>query len=108
MYTTTNTPYNSVYEIGNADYKKHEMRVEKLHKDAYSTAIKGKSVSYEEECERLANIQVKKITDLRKMYGRYLVADDLGYVAIGNAFLRKYRNATQTRVEKISNILDFI
>jgi hypothetical protein len=104
-YSTTFVPYDSVYDIPNSEYRKHQQRSIKIHKDAEKAVSTGKADSYDDECERLTDIQTKKITSLEKLYGRYLVADDSGYYAIGKAFLKKYRNATQTRVEKISNIL---
>jgi hypothetical protein len=106
MYTNRYTPLDNVFQIPKADFNKHEQRVLKLHADAEKAISSGKAISYSDECERLTDIQAKKITDLEKLYGRYLVADDMGYKDIANAFLKKYRFMTQTRGDKISNIFD--
>lgn len=106
QYSRTNTPYSNSHDIPNSEYTKHYKRVQDLHKNANSNVSSGKADDYDVECERLTDVQARKITDPVKAYGRYLVAEEHGYYAIAKGFLKKYRFLTQTRGDKISSLLE--
>jgi hypothetical protein len=105
-YSNTIVPYDSVHHIANSDYNKHYARIVELHMKASMAVSKGKASDYDEEAERLSLAQAKKIESPEKAYGRYLVAEEHGFYSVAKGFLSKYRFLTQTRKDKIGNILD--
>jgi hypothetical protein len=88
------------------EYTKHYNRVVQLDGKAKADVAKGKYPTYKEACESLSIRQAKKITTPEKAYGRYLVAQEHGFYDIATGFLSKYRHLTQTRSDKIANILE--
>lgn len=97
------TRLKDVFDIPNAEYQKHKMRVENIIKQAKGDIEKEKS---------LARSMAKKIVTVDKAYGRYLVSDELDAPHLGRIFLSRFKELTYTvhdwRKEKIAAFLQEI
>jgi hypothetical protein len=94
----------SVFDIPNRELEKHRKRVKDI--------INLKAPSDIEKQKQLARTMAKRIMDIDKAYGRYLVADEEGAEHLGKIFLDRFKELTYTvhdwRIEKINDFLDFL
>ncbi len=94
------TNLRDIFDIPTSAYSKHKLRVTDIVKRAKGDIEKEKS---------LARTMAKKIMDVDKAYGRYLVAEELQNDHLGKIFLSRFKELTYTvhdwRKEKISAFL---